>query len=171
MPTQSFLGPSPVGLAIIFYCLTFETSLFVASYDSQGHGGGIRPHLHTGLPILVSVALLITLLHGPNGKRCFQQYLYCVRIRCRGTCLPSRCLETAIHATIFTPYLHLKEKGEVKCCSGLSNIRLLCIAIKVVGVLGAPVLQRLAQGDSLRYGECCFKSFPWCILATSQHVT
>jgi hypothetical protein len=25
--------------------------LFVASYDSQGHGGGIRPRLHTGLPI------------------------------------------------------------------------------------------------------------------------
>jgi hypothetical protein len=23
-------------------------SLFVASYDSQGYGGGIRPHLHTG---------------------------------------------------------------------------------------------------------------------------
>jgi hypothetical protein len=33
----------------IFYCLKFETSLFVASYDSQGHGGGIRPLLHTGL--------------------------------------------------------------------------------------------------------------------------
>jgi hypothetical protein len=32
----------------IFYCLRFETSLFVASYDSQGHGGGIRPRLHTG---------------------------------------------------------------------------------------------------------------------------
>jgi hypothetical protein len=30
-------------LATIFYCLSFETSLFVASYDSQGHGGGIRP--------------------------------------------------------------------------------------------------------------------------------
>jgi hypothetical protein len=29
------------------YCLRFETSLFVASYDSQGHGGGIRPRLHT----------------------------------------------------------------------------------------------------------------------------
>jgi hypothetical protein len=37
-------------LAIIFYCLRFETSLFVASYDSQGHGGGIRPRLHTGTP-------------------------------------------------------------------------------------------------------------------------
>jgi hypothetical protein len=47
-PAQSFSGPSPVGLATIFYCLTFETSLFVASYDSQGHGGGIRPRLHTG---------------------------------------------------------------------------------------------------------------------------
>jgi hypothetical protein len=33
----------------IFYCLRFETSLFVASYDSQGHGGGTRPRLHTGL--------------------------------------------------------------------------------------------------------------------------
>jgi hypothetical protein len=44
-----FLGPSPLGLATVFYCLRFETSLFVASYDSQGHGGGIRPRLHTGL--------------------------------------------------------------------------------------------------------------------------
>jgi hypothetical protein len=43
-----FSGPSPLGLVTIFYCLTFETSLFVASYDSQGHGGGIRPRLHTG---------------------------------------------------------------------------------------------------------------------------
>jgi hypothetical protein len=48
-PAQSFSGPSAVGLAIIFYCLRFETSLFVASYDSQGYGGGIRPRLHTGL--------------------------------------------------------------------------------------------------------------------------
>jgi hypothetical protein len=43
------LVPSPMGLATIFYCLTFETSLFVASYDSQGHGGGIRSRLHTGI--------------------------------------------------------------------------------------------------------------------------
>jgi hypothetical protein len=35
-----------LGLVTIFYCLRFETSLFVASYDSQGHGGGIRPRLH-----------------------------------------------------------------------------------------------------------------------------
>jgi hypothetical protein len=35
--------------ANIFYCLRFETSLFVASYDSQGYGGSIRPRLHTGV--------------------------------------------------------------------------------------------------------------------------
>jgi hypothetical protein len=45
---QSFLRPSPLGLATIFYCLRFETSLFVTSYDSQGYGGGIQPCLHTG---------------------------------------------------------------------------------------------------------------------------
>jgi hypothetical protein len=39
-PAQSFLGLSPVGLVTIFYCLRFETSLFVASYDSQGYVGG-----------------------------------------------------------------------------------------------------------------------------------
>jgi hypothetical protein len=33
----------------IFYSLSFETSLFVVSYDSQGHVGGIRPRLHTGV--------------------------------------------------------------------------------------------------------------------------
>jgi hypothetical protein len=47
LPAQSFSGPSTLGLATISYCLRFETSLFVASYDSQGHGGGIRPSLHT----------------------------------------------------------------------------------------------------------------------------
>jgi hypothetical protein len=46
-PAQSFSGLSPLELATIFYCLRFETSLFVASDNSQGHGGGIRPHLHT----------------------------------------------------------------------------------------------------------------------------
>jgi hypothetical protein len=39
----------PVVLVTIFHCLRFETSFFVASYDSKGYGGGIRPRLHTGL--------------------------------------------------------------------------------------------------------------------------
>jgi hypothetical protein len=70
-----FSGPSPGGLVTTFYCPRVETpynlesevpvfitprnrvarlyaqelgSIFVASYDSQGYGGGIRPRLHTG---------------------------------------------------------------------------------------------------------------------------
>jgi hypothetical protein len=57
LPAQSFSSPSPVGLVTIFYCLRFETSLFVASYDSQGYGGRIRPRLHTGLPLEFTNAL------------------------------------------------------------------------------------------------------------------
>jgi hypothetical protein len=37
-----------MGLVTVFYSLRFETCLFVASYDSQDHGGGIRTRLHTG---------------------------------------------------------------------------------------------------------------------------
>jgi hypothetical protein len=36
-----FLGSESLGTVAIFYCVRFETSLFVASYDSQGHGGVI----------------------------------------------------------------------------------------------------------------------------------
>jgi hypothetical protein len=47
--TRRVMGPSLLGLATISYCLRFETSFFIASHDSQGHGGGIRPRLHTGI--------------------------------------------------------------------------------------------------------------------------
>jgi hypothetical protein len=36
-------------LGTILYCLRFETSLFVASYDSQAYGGSTQPRLHTGM--------------------------------------------------------------------------------------------------------------------------
>jgi hypothetical protein len=57
LSAQSFSYPSPLGLATIFYCLRFETSLFVASYDSQGHGEGIPPRLHTEVKVKVKVSL------------------------------------------------------------------------------------------------------------------
>jgi hypothetical protein len=41
-------------------------SLFVASCDSQGYGGGIRPHLHTGLSLLELDGLLTTFRHEPH---------------------------------------------------------------------------------------------------------
>jgi hypothetical protein len=48
LPANSFSGPRPMGLETIFYCLSFETFLFVAFYDSKGYDGGIRPRLYTG---------------------------------------------------------------------------------------------------------------------------
>jgi hypothetical protein len=98
-PAQSFSGPSPLGLAAIFYCLSFETSLFVASYDSQGHGGGIRPRLHTGFSCQLRISPLYPLCtdHTENvasllfGSRVYSAVLWqrnlfdcCFRIRCRG---------------------------------------------------------------------------------------
>jgi hypothetical protein len=74
-----------MGLATIFYCLRFETSLFVASYDSQGYGGSIRPCLHTGYCRFSTELFFITTLHGLKRKHRFQQSLYCwLRIRCSG---------------------------------------------------------------------------------------
>jgi hypothetical protein len=54
LPAQSLLGPSPLGLVTIVYCLSFKTFLFVVSYDSQGHGGGILPRFHTGINLIKS---------------------------------------------------------------------------------------------------------------------
>jgi hypothetical protein len=74
LPEQSLLGRSPAELTTIFYCLIWDSfnlegqvpvfissrnrvaqlypralgSLYVASYDSQGSGGGIPTRLHTG---------------------------------------------------------------------------------------------------------------------------
>jgi hypothetical protein len=77
-PAQSFSGSSPSGLLIIFHCLRFETPptwrakspylcpqeqgdsviptgtrfFLIASYYSQGYGGGIRTLLHGGSHLL-----------------------------------------------------------------------------------------------------------------------
>jgi hypothetical protein len=61
-----------LGLETIFYCLRFETSFFVASYDSQGHGGGIRPRLHTG----VSETVIVPVLKSVARKRLVETVIY-----------------------------------------------------------------------------------------------
>jgi hypothetical protein len=40
------IAPSKCSSVVLFEI--FEASVFVASYHSQGHGGGIRPRIHTG---------------------------------------------------------------------------------------------------------------------------
>jgi hypothetical protein len=73
---QFFLGPSPLWLATMFYFLRLETSLFIASNDSQGHGGGIRPHLHTGVTELLVLFSLYSLSTDHAQKT---QFYYCIR--------------------------------------------------------------------------------------------
>jgi hypothetical protein len=95
---QSFLGPSPLGLAYIFYCLRFDSpnlegqvpvfispgnrvarlypqalgSLFVASYVSQGYGGTDR--IENTVSIDTSI---VTRGHVPVGT-CLFRCLYVV---------------------------------------------------------------------------------------------
>jgi hypothetical protein len=48
-----------------YFTLRFETSLFVATYDSQGHGGGIRPRLQTDW---LTTAWLVSTLYNPLAR-------------------------------------------------------------------------------------------------------
>jgi hypothetical protein len=68
----------PRGLATIFTVSDFATSLFVTSYDSQGHGGGIRSRLHTSLNSAGLRWILYPL--GTDHARKTQQ-LYCYVLR------------------------------------------------------------------------------------------
>jgi hypothetical protein len=56
-----FLRFKPLGLATIFYSLRSETSLFVVSYNSLGHGGGIQPCLDMGMNALFQVQVTLQL--------------------------------------------------------------------------------------------------------------
>jgi hypothetical protein len=68
----------------IFHCLRFETSFSVASYYSQGHGGGIRPRLHTDMTC--------SSLHGSLYSLPVTMENVCCLSVDTETCLPKRCL-------------------------------------------------------------------------------
>jgi hypothetical protein len=83
-----FLGFESLGTGDHILLSQIWDFLFVASCDSEGHGGGIRPHLHTG-------SSLNSLLHGPHRRQhpehlivlCYSSYCHgnaFVNILCRG---------------------------------------------------------------------------------------
>jgi hypothetical protein len=80
LPAQAFSGPSPLGLETIFYCLTFETSIFVTSYELQSHGGGIRPRFHMGSCVLFWCSLMYctvgSYIENPSFNGC-TLYVHC----------------------------------------------------------------------------------------------
>jgi hypothetical protein len=109
----SLFGPSPAGLMTTSYCLILDSpnlegqvpvfisprnrmaqlcpralgSFFVASYDSQGYGGGILTRLHTGfLRFQVQVQVQVTLRPTVSGPVFFSDN-YFLYFSCRAPTL------------------------------------------------------------------------------------
>jgi hypothetical protein len=77
-----------------YFTLRFETSLFIASYDWQGHGGGIRPPSNSSRCI-------------PSGRTYRKHRFHCYPpntsiVAClfvaAGKCLPRRCLVLNVYS-------------------------------------------------------------------------
>jgi hypothetical protein len=95
LPVQTFSGPTPLVLVTIIYCLRFETSLFVASYELAGlrwrystpppHGSGSRAS--SLLYSLFADRIWNTLYHGYNSVVVTQhsQLLFVVGEKCLAT--------------------------------------------------------------------------------------
>jgi hypothetical protein len=116
LPAQSFSGPSPLGLATVFYYLRFETSHFVAFYDSQGHGGGIRLRLHTGYCSLTADSptdsCYIASVRTTTQKT--PLLYYWPRVCC------GRCLATGVCVTVF----YCRDRGKSpNSCQDSRSIR------------------------------------------------
>jgi hypothetical protein len=87
-------------------CLGIKTSLFVASYDSKGHGGGIRPHLHTGkLSIIVGISLYRLRSDITENMPVAQQWLYANHIE-----------NIASYIVVFTAPLHRNGSYPIVAC-------------------------------------------------------
>jgi hypothetical protein len=115
----------PLGLTTIFYCLRFETFLFVASYVSQGHGGGIRPHLHVGYWFPFNTYIIYTQrfslsLYNPSARTTQKTQCLCCcealfteplssndvlllrMYASAGMCLPNHCLAMDLYVTVLS---------------------------------------------------------------------
>jgi hypothetical protein len=148
LPVQSFSGLSPLRLETIFYCLRFETSLFVASYDSQDDAENIRPRPHTGYFRLYQTLLLITSSDGPHRKhfRVHSKPIVTCVFFSTGTCLFIRSLETGWITQLFICLLHSNE------CT--------CYNTKYLGYVGFVVDKvALGQVSSEYFGFPCQSSF------------
>jgi hypothetical protein len=138
LPGQSFSGLSPLGLAPVFYCLRFETSLFIASNNSQGHGGGIRPRLHTGYCPVNADGL------EDNSYTRTPRNTVALLLR---VCLPSRCIAmVTARTTQKTSYVITSQRlhWRCDCCLETSNNTRNSIVVCVYSVVRCLPLRYLA---------------------------
>jgi hypothetical protein len=99
-PAQSFLGPSPVGPVAIFYCL--DSSLKV-----------------TVLELIAPTVLVITSRHGPHRKQ--RSSIVAFASVVMGTCLPSRCPETALFIRLSRSRCIATSVHTMICCTAIPN--------------------------------------------------
>jgi hypothetical protein len=69
-----FLGSEPLGTRDHILLSQIWDFRFRRSYDSQGHGGSIRPRLHTGLVIIQIYVFLKYIVFIEN----WLEYFYCL---------------------------------------------------------------------------------------------
>jgi hypothetical protein len=84
-------------------------SLFIASYDSQGYGGGRRTRLHAGLHSIAPILFFITTRREPRRK--YRSFSYTNRFRGNMSALPSngRCHVVCLHGKLFAEPLPRNE--------------------------------------------------------------
>jgi hypothetical protein len=108
------LGPESRGARDHILLSQIRDVLFVASYDSQGYGGGIRPRLHTGNSLTdfwFTIGLLIETRGGHvENTNVAQQWIYANHIEntssVKNACLLARYLAVDLHVTIYT-YIYI----------------------------------------------------------------
>jgi hypothetical protein len=62
------LGSESLGIRDHIVMSQIRDFLYVASYDSQGYGGGIRPRLHTGISVEFTNELPFITAREPNRE-------------------------------------------------------------------------------------------------------
>jgi hypothetical protein len=135
---KSFLGPSPVGLATIFYCLRLETFLSSPPTTRRATVEVFDPAPQRILLLGCSRFLPYNPRYGPCSKQPFQQYFYCcMRIRCRGNVFTCCCLATALVCLLILRSLHSNgsTRYNMKAPKEFTRMRPPCCLCPIIEIL------------------------------------
>jgi hypothetical protein len=144
-----------VGLMTIFYCLRFENSHFVASYDSQGYSGGIRPRLHTGSDSFNYMSSFYNSGTNRIEITVSNSAPYCVFIRCdenacyfRTNALASTSLPVAAKTSVSEPlssnkrFVLLNYSGFQPSCHNTGTVQNSLSLVSVMRITSEPCVHK-----------------------------
>jgi hypothetical protein len=143
-------------------------SLFIASYDSQGYGGGTRTRFSAGTTTTVLFVLVIQPRHGPHRKLLFH---YCVFSRCWGNMstelFPSKgcCTVACLYSCYLAMGLHVTT-GKLQNCPQVSS-RIFCKLRWVAVWVGSETKRGAVRLQTVITGSHLLNKFP-AFLATRR---